>query len=64
LTIEVRCEACERRVRITRARASEERSEAVAVRKDYARVCPRNRGSNALPCPMSVNHESEAEKAI
>lgn len=64
MTVEVRCSACLKGLRITRVRPSEEFSEARALRRDMVERCPRNRGSNALPCPMSdVNHEPEAERA-
>ena len=62
MTIEVRCEKCARRVRITRQRASEERSEALKVRIDYAAQCPENRVNGSLSCPMA-QPEEVTEKA-
>lgn len=61
MTIEVRCTTCLRRVRITRQRAKEERSEAKAVRNDYARECPHNRVNGPASCPMA---QPEPEKAL
>jgi len=59
MTVEVRCPSCLKGLRITRIRESEEFAEARGLRRDMASRCPRNRGSNALPCPMA---QSEPEK--
>lgn len=63
MTIEVRCEKCERRVRITRVREAEEFAAARSVRADYARVCPENRINGPLACPMA-DPSKEPEKAL
>lgn len=61
---DVRCPACGKGARVNCPRPVDEARAAASLKRDVAERCPRNRGSNALPCPMSVNHESEAEKAI
>lgn len=61
---DVRCPSCGKGARVTYPGARDEQRASEILRRDLALRCPRNRGANALPCPMSVSHEPEPEKAL